>query len=56
MIAVCADPGCEASATWAVHPLPFDDDPHPRPLLVCDAHAAALGADEDPDRPPRGIA
>lgn len=56
MIAVCADPSCESSATWAVHPLPFDDDPDPAAILVCDAHAAALGAGEDPARPRGPIA
>lgn len=56
LIAVCGALGCEESATWAVHPLPFDDDPHPPPILACDAHAAALLGHDDPTRPPRGVA
>lgn len=56
MIAVCADPSCEASATWAIHPLPYDDVVDPLPILVCDAHAAILEPLEDPHRPRGGIA
>lgn len=56
MIAVCADPSCEQSATWSIHPLPYDDVLDPPPILVCDAHAAILDAVEDTTRPRGGIA
>lgn len=55
MIAVCADPGCEASAVWAIHPLPYEGAPDPLPILVCDTHAAILTSHEDPTRPRRGV-
>lgn len=55
-VIVCASPGCEDSATWAIHVLPFDDPHAPtRPLLVCDAHASVLDPLEDPARPRRGV-